>query len=243
MRDGTVECWGRNDHCDLGDGTNVDSTQPKPVVGVVDATAIATGLWQACAVLASSGLRCWGANDRGQLGNGTSDPICEPTTVLGLDGSGSKVLAVSPAEDHGCAVLADGEVRCFGSNDYGQLGAAQFSATNSPVSCALAQPADLIAAGIWYTCAALRDRTVVCLGKGDVGQLGNGNLEPSLSPVPVALPAGTTLKSMATKYHHTCAVDQQGQIWCWGANEMGQLGNGATVDSSVPVLARISHKL
>jgi alpha-tubulin suppressor-like RCC1 family protein len=238
-RGGTVECWGANDHYDLGDGTNVSGPDPKPVYGISDATAIATGVWQGCAVLASGGLKCWGPNDRGQLGNGTLDTIPVPTTVFGMDGVGAKVVAVSPAEDHSCALLDDGSVRCFGENSYGELGDGQTVAySTTPVPCAFSRPASLIASGIHFTCAALSDGKVECLGRGDFGQLGNGGDSHSLTPVAASLPGGTVLESIATKYSHVCALDQQGRVWCWGANQSGQLGNGATSELSAPVLVR-----
>ncbi len=234
--DGTVACWGRNDHYDLGNGIRADSPVPTAVFGISSATAIATGVWQGCAVMTNGSLQCWGANDRAQLGNGTIATTPVPTTVSGLDGSGAKVLAAATAEDHSCALLSDGAVSCFGDNLYGELGNGEIESPRAtPVPCVFSRPAARLACGIWFTCAALDDGSVECLGRGDGGQLGNGASTMSLVPVKVALPAGTSLGAIAAKYNHVCGLSQQGQLWCWGANASGQLGNGSTDDSNVPV--------
>ncbi len=235
-KDSTVECWGRNDHGDVGDGTKTARFSPAVVSGISDATSIATGVWQACAVLASGSLRCWGANDRAQLGNGTTAATTVPTTVYGMDGRAVAVIAASPAEDHTCALLSSGSVRCFGENLYGELGSGQTSRLSAiPVSSGFQRPAVVVASGIGFTCAVLNDNSVQCLGRGDRGQLGNGEYAQSLVPVTVRLPEGMSIRSLATKYAHICALTTEGRLWCWGANSDGQLGDGTTDDASVPV--------
>lgn len=235
LTDGTVQCWGRNDHYDLGNGTNVNSFSPVVASGVVDAAAIATGLWQACAVIANGTAKCWGANDRAQLGNGTTAANSVATLVYGEDGITDSVVAASPAEDHSCVLLADGSVQCFGENQYGQLGDGKTVASNVPVASQFPKPAIGIVAGAKFTCAIVGGGLVQCLGYGASGQLGNGAFAQSSTPVPVDLPEAVSVKSLAARYTHACALSVEGRLWCWGANSAGQLGNGATANSNVPV--------
>lgn len=91
-----------------------------------------------------------------------------------------------------------------------------------------------------HTCALRRDRTVWCWGDNTFGQLGNGTYDAVISPARVVGPAGIAgplqdVVEVAAGDYHTCARTSGGQVWCWGRNAMGQLGNGAVLDSSVPV--------
>ena len=235
LADGTAQCWGRNDHYDLGDGTRTNSFGPVVASGIANATAIASGLWQACAVMADGTARCWGANDRGQLGNGTiaANPVA--TLVYGIDGIANRVVAASPTEDHSCVLLADGSVRCFGEDLYGGLGDGKTVTTTIAVTSQFSKTAIGIASGAKSTCAIIGGTSVQCVGYGAFGQLGNGTFTQSSVPVTVALPEGVSVKSLAARYNHVCALSVDGRLWCWGVNTSGQLGNGSTANSSVPV--------
>ena len=235
LANGTVQCWGRNDHYDLGDGTKTTSFSPVVALGIADATAIATGLWQACAVIADGTAKCWGANERGQLGNGTlaANPVA--TLVYGIDGIASRVVSVSPTEDHSCVLLADASVRCFGENLYGGLGDGKTVTTTVAVTSQFPKTAIAVASGAKSTCAIIGGASVQCVGYGALGQLGNGTFAQSLTPVTVVLPEAVSVKSLAARYNHVCVLSDEGRLWCWGANSAGQLGNGATANSNVPV--------
>jgi alpha-tubulin suppressor-like RCC1 family protein len=235
MGDGTVQCWGRNDHNDLGDGTTLFKYTPVPVLGIENATTIASGVWQACAVLADGTVKCWGANNRAELGNGTTAATPTATLVSGIDGITNKVLAVSPAEDHSCVLLADGSIRCFGENLYGELGDGKTVMGLVPVVAQFPKDATGVASGIQFTCALFGPASLQCLGKGASGQLGNGAFAQSPTPVVVSLPEGASVQSLAVKYNHICALGSEGELWCWGDNSSGQLGNGTTTNSNRPV--------
>ena len=84
---GAVECWGLNDHGQLGDGTNVDKTTPVSVSGVADATHAWTGHYHTCAVRATGGVECWGDNRNGQIGDNSTTERWSPVPVSGLSGA------------------------------------------------------------------------------------------------------------------------------------------------------------
>jgi alpha-tubulin suppressor-like RCC1 family protein len=128
--DGTVACWGANDHGQLGDGT---TTQPYyyvavPVVGISDAVQVAAYFQSTCVITKSGQVKCWGDNIRGELGDGHADPLspamtpAQITPNLPVVGITTATYLPSNTGYNACAVLADSTVRCWGDNSYDQLG-------------------------------------------------------------------------------------------------------------------------
>src|SRR5690606_37182621 len=115
LDDGTIECWGNNTVSELGDGTMASRLEPARVLGVSDATAIASFFTHTCAVLRSGELRCWGENGYGQLGEGDNAPRLAPVTVIDITNG----FQVSTGLSHTCVRLATGDVACWGANAQG----------------------------------------------------------------------------------------------------------------------------
>jgi alpha-tubulin suppressor-like RCC1 family protein len=236
MADSTVQCWGRNNHYQVGDGTTASAFSPATVLGLADVTAIATGLWQACAITSDGAAWCWGANNRGQLGNGTYDEGPSPTIATDLDGIANRVTGVAAGEGHSCFLLEDGSLRCSGDDDYGQLGDGGVSRSKVPVVASqFPAPSQLLAVGFGFTCVLGGDHALRCVGAGTQGQLGNGTSASSKLPVVANLPDGVSVAAIAARCNHTCVLSTDGRLWCWGSNSAGQLGNGTQVDSNLPV--------
>jgi alpha-tubulin suppressor-like RCC1 family protein len=143
--------------------------------------------------------------------------------------------AITAGSFHACALTATGAVRCWGRNTQGQLGdgaalpGADAPSPSTPVL--LGQPARAVAAGAEHTCAVLADGAVRCWGDGFSGQLGNGATglaaDSSAPAPPVAL--GGPAVAVTAGDGHTCALLADGAVRCWGRNDTGQLGNGATL--------------
>src|SRR5439155_5925508 len=137
---------------------------------------------------------------------------------------------------HTCALLKTAKVVCWGDNYRGDLGDGTTSQRSTPVNVVgLSQSAVQVAAGADMTCALLSVGTVFCWGDNTFGQLGNGSaVSNSTTPVQVSL-TGTAI-ALAAGEDHTCALLTTGDVWCWGHDTVGQLGNGTTGGSSnVPV--------
>ena len=193
LREGLVRCWGDNSEGQLGLGTAANlSGQPPYKNGLVPlgaaAVALTAGDSHTCALMADQSVRCWGANAYGQLGLGNTNTIGDdevPDAAHAGVPLGAKATAVAAGGNDTCAILQDGSLRCWGLNDYGQLGLGNTNtigddelpiATVAEVS--LGDTAAAVAAGGEHTCAilgSLGSSSVRCWGRNNLGQLGLGN--------------------------------------------------------------------
>jgi alpha-tubulin suppressor-like RCC1 family protein len=220
---GSAKCWGFNSSGQLGNSSNVTSYLPVSVTGLaVGVTEIATGGTFACA-LVDGGVKCWGSNGYGQLGNGTTVSSNSPVDVSGL-GAGSGVLSISAGSETACAILAGGgTIKCWGRNDYGQLGDNSQTNSSVPVDVStIAAGASKVSNATYHTCA-LVSGGIKCWGANGYGQLGNGNNVAQLTPVDVT---GMTTNVLDVSVGgddnqgnpYSCGVDTSGAIKCWGTN-------------------------
>jgi len=160
----------------------------------------------------------------------------------------SDAIAIAAGSEHSCAVQKDGQLLCWGDNHFGQLGhgiVEHHSFPPSPVP--LTGKALAVAAGRRHTCALLQDRTVQCWGKGFEGQLGDGLKKDSLTPVRVLAPepAGKTaplahVAAITAGSQHTCALLENGKVYCWGSNAAGQLGRVEEPMAARPVFTQFT---
>ena len=231
-----VACWGANDGGQLGDGSRVDRGRAKTVRALAGhMVRVTAGESHTCALSSEGNVRCWGENRSGQLGDGTFVRRRTPSTVGDL----ADVADVSAGGRHTCAVTTAGAVECWGANDWGQLGTRLRQARSRPRRVkGLAGPATVVASGDNYTCALTEAGAVECWGANDLGQLG-GVATQTARAEPRRVP-GLTGKATAVTSgaNHTCALTTSGRVWCWGANESGQLGDGTFRARSGPVAVR-----
>jgi alpha-tubulin suppressor-like RCC1 family protein len=230
---GGVNCWGNNEHGQLGDGSMVNSNVPVEVRGLKDVTAIAAGWAHTCALTRSGGVSCWGYNKNGELGNGKTVDSSMPVEVNGLSAG---AVSIGTKEDHTCAVTTDGSVACWGYNEFGQLGDGTHISRSVPVEVqGLTGKAAVVAAGERHTCVITEPGGIQCWGNNELGQLGNGETAyERLSPVDVAgLTSGVIGISAAG--NQTCALATGGAVSCWGNNKYGQLGDGTSELRRSPV--------
>src|SRR5436190_272263 len=238
LPDGTVQCWGRNNFGQLGngDGNLADSSVPVAVRGLTTATRVVTGDSHTCALLGDGTVQCWGVGDSGQRGDGTFNNISTvPVAVVGL----SNAVAVAARGYHSCALLGDGTVRCWGRNADGQLGDGTVAdpatgppGSSTPVQVSGITGAAAVIAGGYHTCALFADGTAQCWGRNDDGQLGDGTFTRSSTPVRVGGLTGAA--AVTGGFYHTCALLGDGTVQCWGRNAEGQLGDGSSIGTRAP---------
>lgn len=146
-----------------------------------------------------------------------------------------KATLVGAGGLHACAITTEGGVRCWGRNDYGQLGDGTMTDRLSPVTVTgLSSGVTAVAVGNQHTCALLNTGGVKCWGYNYYGQLGDGTTRYSTLPVAVTGLSSGVVKITAGK-HHSCALLSSGGIKCWGANGFYQLGDGTDANRSTPV--------
>lgn len=188
--------------------------------------AMSKGHQHSCALTSAGGAVCWGRNDFGQLGNNSTANSNVPVAVVGLS---SGVRQVEAGGIFTCALLETGSVKCWGYNNFGQLGNGTTNNSWVPVNVLNLDNAISLAAGASHICAVTAVGGVRCWGYNSDGQIGDGSGTHRTTPVNVLGVSGAI--AAGGGYVHSCALLNNGRVKCWGNNQQGQLGNG-TINSS-----------
>ncbi len=211
---------------------------------------IAAGMDHTCALTNDHRVVCWGLNSHGQLGDGTTANRTEPTVVSGVSGA----VGIVAGAYHTCAWNALGAMWCWGYNYAGQIGDGTYDNDRlTPVVVSTSASPDIAgaAAGPLTTCLVARltpgsdgsaARTEAdCWGLNNHEQLGSGwGNSAGFYPTPIRVPASDNLVQLGAGNLHTCAVDDDGFVHCWGANDSGEGGRDPSdaadvLDWTVPI--------
>jgi alpha-tubulin suppressor-like RCC1 family protein len=198
---------------------------------------VSTGAFHSCGVTENGRAYCWGGNNAGQLGDGTifgNTARTTPSAVIG----GLRFRHVSAGYEHSCGLTTEDRVYCWGQNFFGQLG----NGTQGSDHFQVATPAEILGgrrfrqvrAGYSHTCAITTARVAFCWGENLRGQVGDGTSGVNRD-VPVRVLGDHGWAQLTGGGAHTCGVTQDHQLFCWGLNEHGQLGNGTTTSRTRPV--------
>lgn len=236
---------------DDGGTKDADAADAGPATLTGPIKSVTGGARHTCAIYENGALGCWGGNDNGQLGLGDTtdrgDGAHPVSSLTAVDlGSTSPVVEVALGERHTCARFADGRIKCWGSNDQGQLGdgiagkrgdgPGEMGATLPFVDLGPGRTAKQITGGAAHTCALLDDAQIKCWGRNATGQLGLGdttNRGSAAGQMGAALPAvdvgpGRTVLEVHAGDSFTCARLDDASVRCWGANGEGELGIGTS---------------
>ncbi len=260
---GAIKCWGNNQAGQLGLGDDAYARGDQPgemgdALPTVDlgpgaiAIAISAGWNHNCALLADGKVKCWGWNQAGQLGLGDHEHRGDGSGEMGADlplvALGAPAVALSAGSYQTCALLMGGKVKCWGNNDFGELGLGDTIVRGIiPGQMGDALPTVDLGVGTFaisihthksYTCAMLSDGKFKCWGWNGDGQLGLGDKanrgdDPGEMgdnlPV-VDLGVGAVVVSLVTSAHtgSNCALLSDGSMKCWGMNVFGEQGLGDT---------------
>jgi len=211
------------------------------------ATSISGSNVHTCALLDNALVKCWGHGANGRLGQGNTNNLGDGANEMGdnlpsIDlGTGRTATSIS-GSNYSCAILDNGSVKCWGKNNYGQLGLdytpdslghqpGEMGDNLPSINLGTGRTATAIAAGIHHSCAILDNGSVKCWGFNHYGQLGIDNtVDMGDNPGEMAqltginLGTGRTATAIAAGYYYSCAILDNASVKCWGRNRYGQLG-------------------
>jgi len=231
---GSVYCWGSKFAGELGDHSGVDQLSPVLVQapGGVTFAALATGLDHSCGLATSGAVYCWGYNAFGQLGDNTT--VDKPTPVQAGAPAAVTFATVEAGYAHTCAVTSAGAAYCWGGNGNAQLGDNTTVDKLVPTAVQGGVVFAVVSGGGDHTCGVSTSGIGYCWGANGSGQIGDNTTLAKLAP---AVTAGSlSLSVAAAGLNHSCAVaaGASASVYCWGANDHGELGDGTTVPRLVP---------
>ena len=224
--DGNLWTWGYDFHGQVGNGAPTgDVTVPQQISTGTIYTAAAAGAHHSLALDADGNLWAWGYDGGGQLGNGTpTGDVTAPEQIT----TGTIYTAVAAGGFHSLALDVDGNLWAWGYDVYGQVGNGALTGdVTVPQQISTGAAYTAVTAGDYHSLALDVDGNLWAWGNDDSGQLGNGALTGDVT-VPQQITTGTTYTAVTAGDYHSLALDADGNLWAWGYNHYGQVGNGAS---------------
>jgi alpha-tubulin suppressor-like RCC1 family protein len=230
--DNKAFCWGYNGSLALGDGTSTSRSGPVAVKGGHLFRQVTAGgfFGHSCGVTTTDKAFCWGWNDKGQLGDGSTVPSSTPVAVVGT----RRFHQIDAGGTHTCAVTTNDRAFCWGSGRNGQMGDGNTKISSAPRAVGGGLSFTRVSTGWFHSCGETTGNRAYCWGHNVDGELGDGTTtSPRLMPVAVA--GGLRFAQVSTGGAHSCGVASSSAAYCWGLNDMGQIGDGSNTDRDAPV--------
>lgn len=256
---GHVYTWGSNSHGRLGNNATTQSHTPIDISATgalsgVSVTSITTGpvAEHAIALGSNHHVYAWGENSDGQVGNGTTVDSGIPVDVSESGAlTGITVVGAATGANHTLAVGSNGHVYAWGENGAGELGNNSTVASTVPVDISATGilsgiSVREVSAGPGFSMAVSSNGHVYTWGLNVNGQLGDNSVTDSHVPIDVSASGalnGVSIAAISAGANHAMALSEAGDIYTWGNNSEGQLGDNSTTDSHVPVAVATSGVL
>ena len=236
QRDGTLWAWGANESGQLGLGHTNSSLSPVRVGTESAWVEVRAGGSHSLARRADGTIWGWGANTANQLGLTPATNRFSPTRI----GTNTHWASMSAGLLHGLAVTTNGTLWAWGRGGAGQLGTGFTTNSATPFRIGTNHDWTAVEAGLFHSFALQTGGVLYAWGANTNGQLGLGQPGPGTEvnvrvPTPVPTPASNIVWVEIQSSRHTVARDADGNVWAWGFNSHGQVGNGVTNQVLSPV--------
>lgn len=242
--DQLVWCWGINDKLQVGGQGPAFFDRAYQVSALTGVARVYAGLNNSCSGGFTGEHFCWGDNTFMQLTSAVVESSTHEPRPITIPGMAIDALAVG--ENHICALGGYNEVWCWGQNGTGQTGLGmnhgdevpcgdQYTCIPSPHKVASLADVVQIDTRTKHTCALMQNGTIRCWGENYAGQLGIPGTEIAWVPAAEVVPPLSPWTLVRTGDAHTCAIDLNENLYCWGSNAQGQLGIGSDTPSSSSV--------
>ncbi|MCU0290561.1 MAG: PKD domain-containing protein [Thermoanaerobaculaceae bacterium] len=231
--DGKVYAWGWNEYGQLGDGTTTPRAKPVQVSGLSSIVEVVAGDQHGLARRSDGSVWAWGDGDSGQIGDGSTVLRLTPVKVSGVSGA----TGIAAGSRSSFAIQTGGTVMAWGYDEYGQLGLGRTVYSSTLVDVAGVGDVVAVSAGGAHSLALRNDGVILSWGVNNLGQLGydSGGL---VKEQPTVVPGVQNAVAVATGYAFSLALTSGGEVWSWGDNFYGQLGEGTEETRVAP--ARIT---
>jgi alpha-tubulin suppressor-like RCC1 family protein len=232
---GTVWGVGDNNHGDLGDGTILERGTPVQTSGLSGITAVSAGFLHSLALRSDGTVWAWGSNQGTQLGNGGYVDEYNPVQAGASTAGFTDLTAIFAGYSESYAIKNGGTLWAWGDNSHGELGDGTTTERSSPEQVSSLSGITAVSTGLYHYVIALKsDGTVWTWGDNSNGQLGNGTTTDCYTPQQVTALAGVTIVAIQAGNSFSTALDSSGNVWAWGINTNGWLGDGTTTQHNSP---------
>jgi alpha-tubulin suppressor-like RCC1 family protein len=222
--DGSLWAWGRNKYGQLGDGTINNHSTPIKIMDLV--ASVSAGEGHTMAIKTDGSLWAWGLNESGELGDGTTTNHLAPVKIM------DSALSVSAGVAHTMVIKADGSLWAWGSNWAGQLGDGTTISRHTPVK--IMDSAMSVSSGHSHTVVIKTDGSLWAWGYNVFDEFGDRTTKYRSTPIKI-MDSIVSVSAAPTEDTRTTAIKADGSLWAWGYNRYGELGDGTTVERSVPI--------
>ncbi len=251
---GKIYTCGRNSYGQLGNDDFSNKAIPIELTNKISLSSkdkvvqISVGFYHSVALTELGQVYSWGYNNHGQLGDGTTTLSSQPINITDNIGLEDDIVIKTIVGYNNTAVITQkGFFYMLGANDYSQLGIGIDIYVATPERVAIEEKILMISTSINHTIALSENGQVYIWGSNSNGQLGNGTTAKSNVPVNITQYIGVDtsdkIVQVSAGYYHTIALSENGQVYTWGSNAYGELGNGASENSNLPINITSKFKL